>query len=168
MTADGQSDFQPAQEPFRLVLGVCLFLLALDVGLRALLFDRLPETIAIHRSATGTVDSAGHRDLVWFGPMAHAFIIGLWLVSRRHTKPYETRLLTAVIAVPSLYLFSLNTLGLLSNLDNERWQQASVDTRWMLLALTLPALTYAVGLYVYRATIRQRRGPSADREAHRH
>ena len=72
-------------------------------------------------------------------------------MSRRHIKPRERRLVTAVIALASLYLFSLNTLGLLSNVDNETWQQASVAGHWMLLALTFPAVVFVGGLYAYRA-----------------
>lgn len=156
MTAEGQQDPQAARDPLRLVLAICLTLLALDVGLHLALVDRLPQTIAVHRSVTGVVDGAGHRDLVWLGPMVHAFVIGLWLVSRRHTKPHEQRLVTAVIALASLYLFSLDTLGLLSNVDNDSWQQASVAGGWMLLALTLPAVVFASGLYAYSARSRRR------------
>lgn len=159
MTATGVSDTRPTQQPMRLALFVCLVLLALDLGLHAALFHRLPETIAVHRSVTGVVDNAGHRDLVWLGPMCHAFVIGLWLVSRRHIKPHEQRLVAAVIPLASLYLFSLNTLGLLSNVDNETWQQASVAGRWMLLTLTLPGLVFVAGLYAYRSR-RRRETPS--------
>lgn len=142
----------------RLVLAVCLVLLAIDVGLHAVLLHRLPQTIAVHRSVTGVVDRAGHRDVIWLGPMVHAFVIGLWLVSRRHTRPHERRLATAVIALASLYLLSLNVLGLLSNVDNEQWQQASVAGGWMLLALTMPALVYSAGLYAFIARGRRLRG----------
>jgi hypothetical protein len=86
-----------------------LVLLGLVVGLHLVLFDRL-QAMAAHWSVTG-VDGAGHRDLVWLGPMVHAFVIGLGLVSRRHLKPREQRLGPAVIALASLCLLSLNTLG---------------------------------------------------------
>ena len=161
MTESGQSSARPAPEPVRPVLALCLTLLTLDVGLHVLLFSRLPETIAVHRSVTGVVDNAGHRDLVWLGPMVHAFVIGLWLVSRKHVKPRERRLAAGMIVLASLYLLSLNTLGLLSNVDNETWQQASVDGRWMLLALTAPAAVFAAGLYALR-----RRRAQASRAVH--
>jgi nitrate reductase gamma subunit len=151
VVAIGQQDTEAKPDPWRPVVVVCLLLLGLDVGLHLVLFDRLPQTIAVHRSVTGVVDNAGHRDLVWLGPMVHAFVIGLGLVSRRHIKPRERRLGTAVIALASLYLFSLNTLGLLSNVGNETWQRASVAGHWMLLALTLPAVVFVGGLYAFRA-----------------
>lgn len=150
VVAIGQQDTEAKPDPWRPVVVVCLLLLGLDVGLHLVLFDRLPQTIAVHRSVTGVVDNAGHRDLVWLGPMVHAFVVGLGLVSRRHIKPRERRLGTAVIALASLYLFSLNTLGLLSNVGNEMWQQASVAGHWMLLALTLPAVVFVGGLYAFR------------------
>lgn len=153
MVTSGQQDAAAKPDPWRLVILLCLVLLGLDVGLHLVLFDRLPETIAVHRSVTGVVDGAGHRDLVWLGPMVHAFAISLGLVSRRHIKPRERRLGTAVIALASLYLFSLNTLGLLSNAGNETWQQATVAGYWMLLALTLPAAVFASGLYAYNARL---------------
>lgn len=154
---EGQSSARTPQEPFRPILVLCLALLTLDVGMHALLFSRLPETIAVHRSVTGVVDNPGHRDLVWLGPMVHAFVIALWLVSRKHIRPHERRLAAAVIPLASLYLLSLNTLGLLSNVGNGTWQEASVDGRWMLLALTAPAVVFAAGLYVCVA--RQRLTP---------
>lgn len=82
----------------------------------------------MHRSAAGVVDGAGHRDPIWLASMGHAFVLGLWLV-RRHTKPHERRPTAAAIALASLYLLSLNALGLLSVLDNEHWRQASVAGR---------------------------------------
>lgn len=134
-----------------LVQAASAFLLAVNVGLLALLFDRLPETIATKWSATGIANSAGHRDVAWLGPMCLAFIIALGLVSRRHVRSHEQGLVGAVVVLATLYLFSLNMLALLANVDNEEWQQGSVEGRWMLLALTLPALIFAAGLYAYRA-----------------
>lgn len=157
VVTSAQQDTGAKPDPWRLVIVGCFVLLGVDVGLHLVLFDRLPQTIAVHRSVTGVVDNAGHRDLVWLGPMVHGFVIGLGLVSRRHIKPRERRLGTAVIGLASLYLFSLNTLGLLSNVDNETWQQASVARHWMLLALTLPGVVFALGLYAYR--VRSSRTP---------
>lgn len=142
---------QPVPKSMRLVQAASALLLALNVGLTALLFDRLPETIATKWSATGMANSAGHRDLAWLGPMCLAFIIALGLVSRRHIKSHERWLVDAVFALATLYMFSLNMLALLANVDNEDWQQGSVGGRWMLLALIMPALVFAAGLSAYRA-----------------
>jgi hypothetical protein len=135
-----QQGTQATANPIRLLQVAGVLLLALDVAMTALLYDRLPETIAVHWSATGIANNAGHRELAWLGPMVLAFIIGLGLVSRRHTKAREQVLVVGAVALACLYLFSIDMLALLANVNNEEWQQGSVAGRWMLLALTLPAL----------------------------
>ena len=126
-------------------------LLVLDLALTALCYDRLPETIAVHWSASGVADNAGHRDLIWLGPMCLAFVVALGLVSPRHTNAHEQRAVAVVVTLGSLYLFSLNLLALLANIDDSAWQQGSVAQGWMLLALTAPALVFTTGLLVYRS-----------------
>lgn len=76
-------------------------------------------------------------------------------MSRKHIRPHERRLAAAVIPLASLYLLSLNTLGPLSNIGNDSWHEASVDGRWMLLALTAPGVVFAAGLYAYVARRRR-------------
>lgn len=130
---------------------VGVLLLAIAVAMTALLYERLPETIATKWSGTGRATSAGHRDLAWLGPMVLAFVVGLGVVTRRHLKAREQVLGAAVVLLACLYLFSLNVLSLLANVDNQDWKQGSVAQGWMLLALTLPALVFAAGYFAWRA-----------------
>lgn len=152
-----------AEEPIGLhgirlmqVLGVLLLVLAL--GMTALLYERLPETIATKWSGTGRATSTGHRDLAWLGPMVLAFVVGLGLVTRRHLAAREQAFGAAVVLLACSYLFSLHVLALLANVDDQDWRQGSVSPGWMLLALTLPASVFGVGCFVWRA----RRRPAGE------
>ena len=151
MTTAGREDAHAVHFPLRLVKVVGGLLLALDVALTAALYERLPETIAVHWSATGVADNDGDRSLAWFLPMTLGFIVALGLVARRHTKPREQGLLAGAVLLAALYLFSASMLLLLANVDNRAWQQGSVAGLWMLVVLTLPALAFAAGWLVYRA-----------------
>lgn len=151
MSSEGPRRRAAGTDAVRAVAVAGALLLALDLALTSLLYERLPRTIAIHWSASGTADNDGDRSLAWLLPMCLAFVIALGLVARRHTKPSEAPLVAAAIALSSLYLFSGSLLVLLANLDNQAWQQGSVAGRWMLLTLMFPALVFAAALYVYRA-----------------
>lgn len=133
-----------------------VLLLAVAIAMTALLYERLPDIIATKWSATGRATSAGHRDLAWLGPMALAFVVGLGAVTRRHLKTREQVPAAAVVLLACFYLFSLNVLSLLANVDNQDWEQASVSQGWMLLTLTLPALAFAAGYLGWRARSNRR------------
>lgn len=151
MTSEGQGQRAAQTDAGKVVAFAGALLLALDLALTSLLYERLPRTIAIHWSASGTADNQGDRSLAWLMPMCLGFVVALGLIARRRTKPSEAPLVAAATALGSLYLFSGSLLLLLANLDNQGWQQGSVAGRSMLLTLTLPALVFAAALSVYRA-----------------
>lgn len=151
MPARTQADVAVGPHGIRLMQMLGVLLLAIAIGMTALLYERLPETIATKWSGTGRATSAGHRDLAWLGPMTLAFVVGLGVVTRRHLKPREQVLGASVVLLACFYLFSLNVLSLLANVDNQHWKQGSVSQGWMLLALTLPALAFGIGYFVWRA-----------------
>jgi hypothetical protein len=156
VTTRGRQDAHPAGIPLRVVQVIGGSLLALDLAITLAVYERLPQTIAVHWSATGVADNAGDRALAWLLPMTLGFSVALGLVARRHTKSDEQGLLAGVVLLAALYLFSGSMLLLLANVDNSSWQEGSVAGRWMLLTLTLPGLTFAAGLLFYRARSRRR------------
>ena len=149
MTSGGH-DLQADVPPLRPVLMAGALLLVLDLTFTAVVYGRLPETIAVHWTATGVADNGDSRVLAWFLPMSLAFVIGLALVARRRTTSREQVLLAAGAALACLYLFSASLLLLLANLGNRTWQEGSVGARWMLVVLTVPALVFLAGVLSHR------------------
>ena len=152
----------PNQRVILLMQTTGLLLLVTAFVMTGLLYERLPQTIATKWSATGRATSAGHRDVAWLGPMILAFVVGLGRVSQRHVKASEQVMGAGVVLLACLYLFSLNVLSLLANLDNQDWRQGSVAQGWMLLALTLPAVAFAGALLTWRARAKSRLLTAAD------